>query len=79
MYQVQSGELLWKRHIDQLSELAGSKVADVEPNRRELSEIDLSEEPDASNASVPVPEPDTSQLSAQKPTTRGVTINRMFD
>ena len=51
-----------------MHELAGSKVADVEPNRRELAEIDLFEMPDTSNASVPVPEPDI-QPSAQKPTT----------
>lgn len=67
-YRVQAGELLWKGHIDQLRELAGSKEADVEPNRRELPEINLSKVPDVSNASVPVPEPDTSQPSAQKPT-----------
>lgn len=67
-YQVQVGELLWKRHIDQLRELAGSKGADVEPNRRELPEIDLFEMPGTSNASVPVSEPDTLQPSAQKPT-----------
>ena len=61
-YKVQVGELLWKRHIDQLCELAASKVADVEPNCPELPEIDLFEIPDTSNASVPVSEPDTLQL-----------------
>ena len=30
-YRVQVGKFLWKRHIDQFRELAGSKVADVEP------------------------------------------------
>ena len=30
-YRVQVEKLLWKRHIDQWRELAGSKVADVEP------------------------------------------------
>ena len=39
-YRVQDGKLLWKRHIDQLRELAGSKVADVEPKSRELLEVD---------------------------------------
>jgi len=65
---VQVGDLLSKRHIDQLRELAESKVAGVEPNRPELPEIDLFEMPDASNVSVPVSELDTLQLSAQKPT-----------
>ena len=30
-YRVQVGKLFWKRHIDQLRELTGSKVADLEP------------------------------------------------
>lgn len=49
-----------------MPELAGSKVKDVKPNRRKLPEIDLFELRDASNASVPDPELDTLQLSAQK-------------
>ena len=57
MYRVQVGKLLWKRHIDQLRELAGSKVADVEPKSSELPEVDLPEMPDAS---MPVPTQDPS-------------------
>ena len=56
-YQVEVGKLLWKRHIDQLRELAGSKVADVEPKSSELPEVDLPETPDAS---MPVPIQDPS-------------------
>ena len=51
-----------------MRELAGSKVKDVKPNCRKLPEIDLFELRDVSNASVPVPELDTLQMSAQKPT-----------
>lgn len=47
-YRVQVEKLLWKRHVDQLRELAGSKVADVQPNSCELPEIDLPEKVDAS-------------------------------
>ena len=46
-YLVQVGKLLWKRHIDQLRDLAGSKVADVEPKNCELPEVDLPETLDA--------------------------------
>ena len=56
-YRAQVGKLLWKRHIDQLRELAGSKVADVEPKSSELPEVDLPETP---NASMPVPTQDPS-------------------
>ena len=49
------GKLFWKRHIDQLRELAGSKVADSEPKQCELPEIDLAETPDAI---VPLPKSD---------------------
>ena len=52
---VQVGKLLWKRHIDQLRELVGSKVADVEPKSSELLEVDFPETPDAS---MPVPTQD---------------------
>ena len=54
---MQVGKLLWKRHIDQLRELAGSKVADVEPKSSELPEVDLPETPDTS---MPVPTQDPS-------------------
>jgi len=47
MYRVQLGKLFWKRHIDQMREVAGSKVADIEPTHCELTEIDLAEPPDA--------------------------------
>ena len=56
-YRVQVGKLLWKRRIDQLRELAGSKVADVEPKNSELQEVDLPETPDSS---MPVPTQDPS-------------------
>lgn len=49
------GKLLWKRHIDQLRELAGSKEADVEPNGWESPEIELLK---TLEASVPVPTQD---------------------
>ena len=52
--------MLWKRHVYQLREIAGSKVADVEPSSCELPEIDLSEKVDAS-VSVP-----TQDLSPQQ-------------
>ena len=51
-YRVQVGKLLWKRRIDKLRELAGSKVADVEPKSCKLPEIDL---PETLDASMPVP------------------------
>ena len=53
------GKLLWKRHINQLRELAGSKVANVEPKSSELPEVDFPETPDVS---MPVP---TQVLSPQ--------------
>jgi len=53
-YRVQ---VLWKRHIDQLRELSGSKVADVEPKSSELPEVDL---PETLDASMPVPMQDPS-------------------
>jgi len=54
---VQVGKLLWKRHIDQLRELAGSKVANVDLKSSELPEVDLPEMPDAK---MPVPTQDLS-------------------
>ena len=59
---MQVGKLLWKRHIDQLQEQAGSKVANVEPESYELLEVDL---PETLDASVPVPmqEPSPQQQS----------------
>ena len=56
-YRVQVGKLLWKRHINQSRELAGSKVADVEPKSCELPEINL---PETLDASMPVPTQDPS-------------------
>ena len=56
-YRVQVGNLFWKRHIDQLRELAGSKVADAEPKSSELPEVDL---PETLDASMPVPTQDPS-------------------
>lgn len=56
-YRVQVGKLLWNRHIDQLRELAVSRVADDEPKSSELPEVDLPETPDAS---MPVPTQDPS-------------------
>ena len=56
-YRVQVGKLFWKRHIDQLQELAGSKVADAEPKSSELPEVDL---PETLDASMPVPTQDPS-------------------
>ena len=56
-YRVQVGKLLWKRLIDQLRELAGSKVAYVEPQSCELPEVDL---PETLDASMPVPTQDSS-------------------
>ena len=53
-YRVQVGKLLWKKHIDQLRELAGSKVVDVEPKSCELPEIDLPETLHV-DVSMPVP------------------------
>ena len=47
MYRLQVGRLFLKSHIDQLRKLAGSKVADSEPKRCELPEIDFAETPDA--------------------------------
>ena len=69
-YRVQVGKLLWKRHIDKLRELAGSKVADVEPmlsprtESYELPEIDLHETLDA-RVPVPMQEPSPQQQSVQ--------------
>ena len=54
---MQVGKLLWRRHVDQLRELAGSKVADVEPKSCELPEIDL---PETLYANMPVPTQDPS-------------------
>ena len=65
-YRVQVGKLFWKRHIDQLRELAGSKVADLEPKHCELPEIDLAEPPDAI-VSLPKPDPPPQPSSFQKP------------
>ena len=56
-YRVQVGKLFWKRHIDQLRELAGSKVVDAEPKSTELPEVDL---PETLDASMPVPTQDPS-------------------
>jgi len=63
-YQVQVGKLLWKRHIDQLRELAGSKVADVEPKNCELPEVDL---PETLDASMPAPTKDPSSQEQSVP------------
>ena len=61
---MQVGEFLWKRHIDQLRNLAGSKVADVE--LKNLLEIDL---PETLDESVPVSTQDpTSQQSVPNET-----------
>ena len=58
---MQVGKFLWKRHIDQLRELAGLKVADVELKTCDLMEIDL---PERLDESVPVSTQDpTSQQS----------------
>ncbi|KAL9953842.1 hypothetical protein ACROYT_G041314 [Oculina patagonica] len=65
-YRVQVGERLWKRHVDQLRELAGSKVADVETKSYELPEIVL---PEAQDASVSVSTQDLPQQSAPNETT----------
>ena len=46
-YKVQEGKLFWKRYIDQLRKLAGSKVTDLEPKSCEQPEINLAEPPDA--------------------------------
>ena len=63
-YRVQVGKLLWKRHIDQLRELAGSKVADVEPKSCELPEVDL---PETLDASMPIPTQDSSPQQQSVP------------
>ena len=55
------GKPFWKRHIDQLRELVGSKVADLELKHCELPEIDLAEPPDAI---VSLPKPDSPPHSA---------------
>ena len=70
---MQVGELFWKRHIDQLRELAGSKVADSEPKHCELLEIDLAETPDAI---LPLPKPDPIPQSVpfEKPSTPVVSV-----
>ena len=65
-YRVQVGKLFWKRHIDQLCELAGSKVADIEPKQCKLPEIDLAEPPDAI-VSLPKPDLQTQSASFEKP------------
>lgn len=63
---MQVGEFLWKRHIDQLRELAGSKVAAVELKTCDLLEIDL---PETLDESVPVSTQDpTSQQSVPNET-----------
>lgn len=51
-YRVQVWKFLWKRDIDQLRQLVGSKIADVEPKSCDLREIDSS---DTLDESVPVP------------------------
>ena len=61
---MQVGKLLWKRHIDQLRELAGSKVAVVEPKSCELPEVDL---PETLDASMPVPTQDSSPQQQSVP------------
>ncbi|XP_022786636.1 uncharacterized protein K02A2.6-like [Stylophora pistillata] len=63
-YRVQVEKLLWKRHVDQLRELAGSKVADVQPNICELPEIDL---PQKVDATVSVPNQDLSPQQQSMP------------
>ena len=69
-YRVQVGKLLWKRHIDQLRELAGSKIADVEPKSCELSEVDL---PETLDASMPVPTQDSSPQQQSVPNEKSTT------
>ena len=63
---MQVVEFLWKRRIDQLRELAGSKVADVELKTCDLLEIDLTETLDES-VSVSTQDP-TSQQSVPNET-----------
>ena len=69
-YRVQVGKLLWKRHIDQLRELAGSKVADVEPKGCELPEVDL---PETLDASMLVPTQDSSPQQQSVPNEESTT------
>ena len=57
-------KLVWKRHVDQLRELAGSKEADVEPKSCELPEVDL---PETLDASMPVPTQDSSPQQQSVP------------
>ena len=67
---MQVGKLLWKRHIDQLRELAGSKVADVEPKSFELPEVYL---PETLDASMPVPTQDSSPQQQSVPNEESTT------
>ena len=52
--------------IYRLRELAGSKVADLEPKHYELPEIDLAEPPDAI-VSLPKPDPPPQSALFEKP------------
>ena len=65
-YRVQVGKLSWKRHIDQLRELVGSEVSDLEPKHCELPEIDLAEPPDEI-VYLPKPAPPPQSESFEKP------------
>ena len=56
----------WKRQIVRLRELAGSKVADLEPKHCELPEIDLAERPVAI-VSFPKPDPPPQSAFFEKP------------
>ena len=60
------GKLFWKRKIDQLRELAGSKVADLEPKHCELPDINLAEPPDVI-VSLPNPDPPPESEFFEKP------------
>ena len=66
---MQVGKLLWKRHVDHLQELAGSKVA-VEPKSRDLPENDL---PATLDASMPVPTQDPSPQQQFVPNEKATT------
>ena len=59
-YRVQVGYLLWKRHVDQLRSLAGSKVADTE-SLSEMPEVDHARDPKV----VPLPQPQCSEIVSE--------------
>ena len=70
-YRVQVGKLLWKRYIDQLRELAGSLVANVESKGCELPENDLPES--TLDASMPVPMQNPSPQQQSVPNEKSTT------